>query len=266
MIENEKTEIEKFVEGLIADESVRNFESQEFSVYDFLKGEGFKNPSLTLKRICAQYPEYTPVSAVLTECYDCENPKIRLRQFPGERQRLTPVATITVLWELGSLLPTIRGGKYREIGADSAIKRGTNDKRLTQELLSRHNDRTAAELMSERVEAMTDLGSAQIVRESADQKIAKLLLEAGIPFGDDVPEPAFSESAYNRAFKPRYAKENWQLVAGVKWFCVPGTNTWQVDVETPNYNDYCLWRQWYPKADLPLKDAIEALNLIKSGQ
>jgi hypothetical protein len=139
-----------------------------------------------------------------------------------------------------------------------------NDPTLTTELLDRMPDKAAAVLISDRIETMEDLSAVELVQQTASQKIAALLEKAGLPYGESVPTPKLSEEKYDRALSSKHAHESWQVIDGVTWFCPPGTDTWQVDCDTKNYQDYCLWREWYPKNNLPLAQSIEALRLIKS--
>lgn len=100
--------------------------------------------------------------------------------------------------------------------------------------------------------------------ESVNQCIARLLTEYGIPYKAHVPKPAFSQKLADRAFDSRTAHENWRVINGVRWFREPGTNAWRVDIETANYIDYFLWREWYPRYDLPLEEALTAFQIIKT--
>jgi hypothetical protein len=106
---------------------IRKTPDGKFSIYDLIQiCTGVKNPYDSWNSLCSQYPE------VLGKTEDF--------QFPGQGQRLTPVATFENCLYILGLLPGHCGKSYREKAANLVRRYLEGDAELGAEMIIRdHN-------------------------------------------------------------------------------------------------------------------------------
>lgn len=97
-----------------------------YSVYDFIKACGAKQPRETWNRLAEQHTEVVTF---------CDNLK-----FPGAGQRETPVTTREGLLQILSLLPGTIGKRYREESAKLVLRYLDADPTLAEDIINRQTD------------------------------------------------------------------------------------------------------------------------------